>query len=424
GGGWHGGRESPYQEGERMALVFRCLVEACGQCLAVLLGSGEGQEGVICGRGGAAGGQALAGVLRRCLLPMARCCIQALRSLEWQLDHSLEWRCNVKPLSSDTGSGLGLGSGPGGRGRGEGEGEASVVDFGQACLIRPLLEEIAGAAAAVQWLCGEVKACAGTLKKTATANPPGRSSSRQSRAPPHGSLQKIIKIIPGLVLQSDMLTAAVDAACQSLRLQPIDPALPPGSSAPGHKPKDNENPLGLPNPGDSSKKGREKTRARGGTGAGAQSGAGSGGGRATGKRRQFDPVASLARLRSFYETPSGDSKSRGRAQVVLIMGEELVIEGDHEGGDEVTPGMTRAIPKRTRDNGVGVPWRGSIPSDANASARGGRRDKGRPGSPMHGGVPSERDNSEDEDGGVDDSDASRKGWENREGSSSEDDDDD
>ncbi|CAM9103962.1 unnamed protein product, partial [Choristocarpus tenellus] len=89
---WIGISKSPYRRAERLTLVFRCLVEACSQCLRTNISikrtNGEA-ESVI--RGGSGGGQTLGGLLRRCVLPVARCCAPALRSLEWQLDYCLAW---------------------------------------------------------------------------------------------------------------------------------------------------------------------------------------------------------------------------------------------------------------------------------------------------------------------------------------------
>ncbi|CAM9806929.1 unnamed protein product, partial [Laminaria digitata] len=201
-GGVSGRSRSPYEEAECLGMVLQCLVEACTESLdsgAWTLSAGA-QELVALGR-----------LLRRCVLPVARCCSHALRALEGQLELSLAWRC------SQTLTRKGL------RDRGRGSnvpgGGTPEQDYGMARLCRGLLEQCDLCVDAVRGLCTAVRAATYSEGKGAAqqASPAGK--------PHRAALDRIVQILPGLALQSDQLSTAVDNARQALQL----PRAPSGS---------------------------------------------------------------------------------------------------------------------------------------------------------------------------------------------------
>ncbi|CAN0044298.1 unnamed protein product, partial [Hapterophycus canaliculatus] len=127
------------------------------------------------------------------------------RALESQLERSLAWRCSQTLVPKGV------------RGRGQKSaapgGSAEGVDYGAARLCRGLLEQCDLCADAVRGLCAAVRTTNFSQDEALTADA-SSSSSRPHRA----ALDRVVKTLPGLALQSDHLSAAVDNARVVLQL--------------------------------------------------------------------------------------------------------------------------------------------------------------------------------------------------------------
>ncbi|CAN0174327.1 unnamed protein product, partial [Ectocarpus sp. 13 AM-2016] len=186
---------SPYEELECLGMVLECLVEACIESLYNgAWNSSAGTEELT----------ALGRLLRRCVLPVALCCSKTLRALESQLERALAWRCSqtldLKGVRDR------------GRSAAVSGGSTEGVDFGAARLCRGLLEQCDLCADAVRTLGTAVRSAAFPEEKDGAADAP-------SALRPHRTVRdRIVKILPGAVLQSDQLSAAVDRARGVLQL--------------------------------------------------------------------------------------------------------------------------------------------------------------------------------------------------------------
>ncbi|CAM9655803.1 unnamed protein product [Pylaiella littoralis] len=173
---------SPYEEAECLGMVLECLVEACTESL---------DSGAWASSAGTEELTALRRLLRRLVFPVATCCTKALRALENQLGRSLAWR-RSQPLAQ----------------------KGDAMDYGAARLCGGLLEQCDLCADAARALCTAVRAATFSEQKDVAADGKTSSTSKPHRA----ALDRVVKVLPGMVLQSDRLSSTVDNARGVLQL--------------------------------------------------------------------------------------------------------------------------------------------------------------------------------------------------------------